>query len=81
MLRDELLGVGLQIAVGVAREPEVRRLGDEHAAVEHLQRARQHEAVEEDRLLVHLAVAVRVLEHDDAAGRRRARRSPAMSCM
>ena len=47
----------------------MRRLGDEHALVEHLQGPRQDEAVDEDGLLVHLAVAVRVFEHADAAGR------------
>ncbi len=33
----------LQIAVRVAHQPDVRRLADEHAAVEHLDRARHHE--------------------------------------
>ena len=56
---DELLGVGAQVAVGVAGEPEVGRLADEHAAIEHLQRPRQNQLVEEDRLLVHLPVVVR----------------------
>ena len=64
----QLLGVGAQIAVGVARQPEIRRLGDQHAAVEDLQGARQHEAVEEDRPLVHLPVIVHVFEDDDPAG-------------
>jgi hypothetical protein len=73
---DPLFRVGLQIAVGVTRQPQVRRFGDEDATIEHLERARQHQLVEKDGLLVHLPVAVGVLEHADAAdwlqlGRRR----------
>ena len=41
---------------------------------EHLERARQHELVEEDGLLVHLSVGVGVLQHADAAGRLALRR-------
>ena len=37
----QLLRVHPQVAVGVAHQPEIRRLADQHAAVEHLQRARR----------------------------------------
>ncbi len=69
LIGDELLAVGLEIAVGVAGEPQVGRFGDEHAAIEDLQRARQDQLVEEDGLLVHLPVAVAIFEHADAAQR------------
>ena len=69
LIGDELLAVGVKIAVGVAGEPQVGRFGDEHAAIEDLQRARQDQLVEEDGLLVHLAVAVAIFEHADAAER------------
>ena len=68
-VRHALFRVGAKIAVGVAREPEVRRLGDEDAVLEDLDRPRQHETVEEHRLLVHPPVVVRILEDTDAAGR------------
>ncbi len=66
---DELLAIGAKIAVRVLEQPEVRRLRDEHAAVEHLQPARQDEAVLKNGALVHAAVVVRVFEHDDLADR------------
>ena len=66
---DQLLRVGAEVAVGVMREPEVGRCGHEDAVVEHLHGARQHETVHEDRGLVHPAIPVRILEHDDAAYR------------
>ena len=50
-------------------QPDVRRLGNKHAAVEDLQRSREHETVGKHRPLVHPAVAVGVFEHDDAADR------------
>ena len=68
-IADQILRVGFEVVVRVAHEPEVRWLCDEDATLEHLQGARQHETVEEDRLLVHLPVAVRVLKHDDAPAR------------
>ena len=64
------LAVRLEVAVGVTRQPQVRRLADQHALVEHLQRARQDQPIDEHRLLVHPAVAIGVLEHADAAERR-----------
>jgi hypothetical protein len=67
---DEFLGVGFQIAIRVARQPQVRWFTDQHAFVQHLERTRENEAVEEDGLLVHLPVVVRVLEHADPANRR-----------
>ena len=70
LIRDELFAIGPQIAVGVLKQPEVRRLRDEHAAIEHFQPARQDEAVLKHRALVHAAVVVRVFEHDNLADRR-----------
>ncbi len=67
LIRNELLAIGPQIAVGVLKQPEVRRLCDEHAAIEHFQPARQDEAVLKHRALVHAAVVVRVFEHHNLA--------------
>ena len=69
VVADEILGVGLEIAVGVLHQPQVRRLADEHALIEHLERARQHQLVGEHRALVHHAVAVRVFEDGDVVDR------------
>ena len=66
-LGDLLLGVHLQIAVRVLHQPGIRRLADQDPVIEHLERTRQDEAVGEDRALVHHAVPVGVLEHDDLA--------------
>ncbi len=66
---DQFLGVGAQVAVGVASQPEVGRFADEHAAIEHLQRSRQYQLVEEDRLLVHLPVVIEIFEDADASER------------
>ena len=68
-LGDNILRVRDQVAVGVARQPEVGRLRNQRAALEDLERAGQHELVEEDGLLVHRPVVVGVLEDADAAGR------------
>ena len=42
-------------------------VADQDAAIEHLERPRQDEAVGEDRALVHHAVPVGILEHHDLA--------------
>jgi hypothetical protein len=65
----QLLRVHPQVAVGVAHQPDIRRLPDERAAIEHLQRSGEDQPVGEDRAFVHHAVVVRVLEHHDAADR------------
>jgi len=64
---NEFACVSAKVARGVAREPEVGRGRYEHAVLQHLHRTRQHEAVHEDRGLVHPAVMIRVLEHHDAS--------------
>ena len=69
LIGDELLRVHAQVAVGVVHQPDVGRLRDEHAAVEDLHGSREDEAVREHGALVHHAVGVRVLQHDDAADR------------
>ena len=69
LLRDELLGIHAQVAVRIAHEPHVGRLGDEDTTVEDLQRPREHEPVGKHGALVHPAVAVHVLEDHDAADR------------
>ena len=69
LVGDERFRIHPQIAVGIAHQPRVRWLADKHAAVEDLHRARQNQAVGEHRALVHPAVAVLVLQHDDAADR------------
>ena len=69
VVADEILRVGFEVAIGVAREPEVRRFRDENAAIEDLDRARQDQLVEKDRPLVHLAVVVLILEDRDATER------------
>ena len=66
---DQFPAVHLEITVRVAHQPEVRRLPDQHAVIENLQRTSQHQAIGEHRALVHLAVGVRVLEDDDPAER------------
>ena len=64
-----LLQVGDTRALRVLHKPHHGRLRDEHAAIHAQDRARQDEAVGKDGALVHLPVAVRILEHDDAAER------------
>ena len=65
--RDLRLLIGLTVAVRIAAEPEVRRGADESTiAVQH-QRARQDDVIEEDRALIHTAVAVGIAEHDHRA--------------
>ena len=66
---DRVLGVGLEVAVGVLHQPQIRRLTDQHAVIEHLQGARHRQLVGEHRLLVHPAVVVGVLEHADPVER------------
>jgi hypothetical protein len=56
LIGDELLAVHLQIAVGVAHEPQVRGLADEDAAIEDFQRSREHQSLGEHGPLVHLPV-------------------------
>jgi len=62
----QFLGIHLQVAIGVAHQPDVWRLQNEDAVVEDLHGTRLHEAVGEDCPLVQLPVVVGVLEHDDA---------------
>ena len=69
VVADEILRVGFEVAISVAREPEVRRFRDENAAIQDLDRARQDQLVEKDRPLVHLAVVVLILEDSDATER------------
>ena len=69
LVRDQLLGVGAQVSVRVAHQPDVGRLGNQDAVLEDFQRSHEHETVGEHRPLVHSPVAVRVFEHDDAADR------------
>jgi hypothetical protein len=66
---DELLRVGLEVAVGVLHQPEIRRLANQDTMIEHRQRARKNESVREDRPLVHRAVVVGVFEDDDSTDR------------
>ena len=69
LIGDELLLVHLQVAVGVLHQPHVRRLGDQHAGIEDLQRSGEDQVVGKDRALVHAAVVIGVFEHDDLADR------------
>ena len=64
---DEVFPVTPEIAIRVAHQPDVRGLAHEHALLENLHRQRLDQAVGEHRAPVHDAIAVRVLEHDDAA--------------
>ena len=64
---DEVFPVAPEIAIRVAHQPDVRGLAHEHALLEDLHRQRLDQAVGEHRAPVHGAIAVRVLEHDDAA--------------
>ena len=64
---DACLAVAPQIAIGVLTQPEVRRFGDEHPALDEGERSRHHQAIEEHRGSVGPAVGVRIFEHDDAA--------------
>ena len=64
-----LLHVGHAVALRVLHKPQRRWLRDEHAAIHAEQPARQDEAVGEDGALVHLPIAVGVLQHDDATER------------
>ena len=65
--RDLDLFVSLAIAVCVAAEPEMRRGTDECAVAMEDECARQDDVVQEDRALVHAAIAIGVLEHHHAA--------------
>ena len=68
--RDDLAGVGLAVAVGVAEEEDVGRVGDPDAAVADGDARGDVEALGEDREPVGLAVAVGVLEDLDAVAAR-----------
>ena len=82
VVADQILRVGFEVAIGVARKPEVGRFRDENTAIQNLDRAWQDQLVEKDRPLVHLAVVVLILEDRDAAerfsriGARRVRHEP-----
>ena len=69
LVRDEILRIGLEVAVRVAHQPEIRRLTDEHAVSEHLQRSRKDQPLGEHGPLVHPAIVVRILEHHDPTER------------
>ena len=66
---QHLASVGLQVAVGIAGQDQLRRRDDEHAVLEHLHRARLDQSVEEHGARVGAAVVVGVLEHDDLPDR------------
>ncbi len=66
---DELFRIGAEIAVRVAGEPQVGRFGDQHTVRQHFERARQHQLVEEHRLLVHPPVIIEILEDADPSER------------
>ena len=67
---DHFLGVGLEIAVGVAGLDQIRRLADQGAIViQDLEGARQHQLVQEDGALVEDAVAIGILKDHDIADR------------
>jgi len=71
---DALLPIGPAVAVGIAHEPQVRRLHDQYAVAVKLKAGRAIQIVEEGRRLVRAPVAVGVLEDEqlvaDFAGRR-----------
>ena len=67
ILRDLDLLVRPTITVGVAAEPKMRRLGDEHAVSDQRHRAGQHQSIHEYAALVVATVTVGVLEHRDHA--------------
>jgi hypothetical protein len=62
---DELLSIGAKIAIRILKQPQVRRLPDQHAAVEHLEPSRQDETILKDGALVHAAVTIRVFKYDN----------------
>ena len=64
--REDLRRVRTAVAVGVAREEEMRRLDHEDAVAPERDAARHHESIEEHRGFVHLAVAIGVAQHLDA---------------
>ncbi len=66
---DQLLRIHPQITVGVVHQPGVRRLPDQHAAIEDLDGPCQLQAIREHRALVHPSVAVQVLQDDDPPDR------------
>ena len=68
-IADELLRVGLEIAVGVLHQPQVRWLSDQDAVVGHLDRSRQHQLVREHGPLVHDAVAILIFQDDNVVDR------------
>ena len=63
---DFFAGVGLAVAVGVADEPEIRRLHDEQAVLVELKAGRAIQVVEVVGEFVGFAVTVGVFEDDDA---------------
>ena len=67
---DDLAGVGLAVAVGVAEEEDVGRIGDPDAAVADGDPRGDVQPVGEDGELVGLAVAVGVFEDLDAVAAR-----------
>ncbi len=70
LIRHELLAIGTEIAVRILKQPQVRRLCDEHAAVEYLQPSRQNEPLLKHGALVHPSIGIGVFEHDNLPDRR-----------
>ena len=69
IVANQLARVCAQVARCVPRQPEVGWSSHENAVLEHLHRARQHQAVHEDGGLVHPPVMIRILEYHDAPSR------------
>jgi hypothetical protein len=62
---NQLLRVRLEIAVGVAHQPDASGFADKDAVIEHFQGARQDQTICEDGPLVHDTVVIRILENHD----------------
>jgi hypothetical protein len=67
IVRDQLFVVGFAVVVGVAHEPEIRRLCDQHAIGDECEGAREDQSARELGALVHAAIVVRVFERGDRA--------------
>ena len=65
-VQNTLAPIGLAIAVGIAREPDVRRLYDDHAIFIELESGRAIQVVQEVCAFVGLAIAICVLEDKQA---------------
>ena len=65
--RDLDFFVGLTVTVRIAAEPEMRWGADQRAIAMKDERARQNDIIQEDRALIHAAIAVGIFEHHHAA--------------